>query len=229
MGIVLTTLSVHGPNREIAEIIFQPKRRLIRGPSETGKSYIYDCLWYMLGGSDLPEMLPLAEGYQEFRLRFTAQNNEYEVRRGLSGGGAVIYRRAVGHSEEQSFEILDEDLGELLVALSGASGKQILRNHSQRGAVTGDDLRHWSLWSQSDIPAKQPSVGTGHAAPKHEASFHLFLTGTDDSSIQLRKSQSEAERARGELRAAETALARIQTLMPGSLKREEVAEALAGC
>lgn len=226
MGIVLTSLSVHGPEREVAQVTFHPKRRLIRGPSETGKSYIYDCLWYMLGGDDFPETFPLSQGYQEFRLRFTALGDEYEVRRGLSGGGAAIYSRAPDNAEEQSFEPLDQDLGKLLVTLSGADGKQILRNHSKRGAVTGDDLRHWSLWSQSDIPAKQPSVGIGQAASKHEASFHLFLTGTDDSGIQLRKSQSEAERARGELQAAETALARIQALMPEDLRREEVADAL---
>lgn len=226
MGIVLTSLSVHGPDREVAEVIFHPKRRLIRGPSETGKSHIYDCLWYMLGGDDLPGTFPLTQGYQEYRLRFTAHGDEYEVRRGLSGGGAAIYWRALGNTKEQAFEHLDEDLGKLLVSLSGASGKQILRNHSKRGAVTGDDLRHWSLWSQTDIPAKQPSVGAGHAASKREASFHLFLTGNDDSGIQLRKSQTEAERARGELQAAEAALARIRTLMPADLKREEVEEAL---
>jgi hypothetical protein len=226
LGIVLTSLSVHGPDREIAEVLFHPKRRLVRGPSETGKSYIYDCLWYMLGGDDLPETFPLAQGYQEFRLRFTAQGDEYEVRRGLSGGGATIYWRSLSGTEEQEFENLDQDLGKLLVTLSGAMGKQILRNQSKRGAVTGDDLRHWSLWSQSDIPAKQPTVGTGHAAPKREASFHLFLTGTDDSGIQLRKSQTEAERARGELQAAEAALTRIQSIMQADLKRKDVADAL---
>lgn len=226
MGIVLTSLSVHGPDREIAEVLFHPRRQLIRGPSETGKSYIYDCLWYMLGGSDLPESFPLTQGYQEFRLRFKADDDEYEVRRGLSGGGAAVYRRALGDTEDQAFEPLDQDLGELLVALCGASGKQILHNHSKRGAVTGDDLRHWSLWSQSDIPAKQPCAGSGYAAPKHEAAFHLFLTGTDDSAIQLRKSATEAERTRGELQAAETALKRIEALMPKDLKRNEVEEAL---
>ena len=151
---------------------------------------------------------------------------EYEVRRGLSGGGAAVYSRALGNAEELAFNHLDQDLGKLLVTLSGASGKQILRNQSTRGAVTGDDLRHWSLWSQSDIPAKQPSVGAGHAASKREASFHLFLTGNDDSGIQLRKSQSDAERARGELQAAENALVRVQSFMHAELKRDDVAQAL---
>lgn len=226
MGIVLTSLSVHGPDREVAEILFHPKRQLIRGPSETGKSYIYDCLWYMLGGNELPESFPLTQGYQEFRLRFEAADGEYEVRRGLTGGGSAVYTRMLGDTEDQAFEPLDQDLGELLVALCGASGKQILRNHSKRGSVTGDDLRHWSLWSQSEIPAKQPSAGSAYAVSKHEAAFHLFLTGTDDSAIQLRKSAAETERARGELQAAETALKRIEALMPKDLKRNEVEEAL---
>lgn len=226
MGIVLTSLSVHGPDREVAEVCFHPNRKLIRGPSETGKSYIYDCLWYMLGGNDLPESFPLTQGYQEFRLRFEATDYEYEVRRGLSGGGASVYSRLIRSTEDQAFEELDQDLGELLVTLCGASGKQILRNHSERGAVTGDDLRHWSLWSQSDLPAKQASAGRGYAIPKHEAAFHLFLTGTDDSAIQLRKSAKEAQLARGELQAAEAALKRIEALMPKDLKRNEVEEAL---
>lgn len=226
MGIILTSLSVHGPDREVAEVPFHPRRQLIRGPSETGKSYIYDCLWYMLGGNDLPESFPLTQGYQEFRLQFRASEGEYEVRRALAGGGAAVYTRVLGNTEDQAFELLDQDFGDLLVALCGASGKQILRNHSERGAVTGDDLRHWALWSQSDIPAKQPSAGKGYSIPKHEAAFHLFLTGSDDSAIQLRKPAKEAERARGELQAAEAALKRIETLMPKDLKRNEVEEAL---
>lgn len=227
MGIVLTSLSVHGPGCEVAEVLFHPRRQLIRGPSETGKSYIYDCLWYMLGGNDLPETFPLTQGYQEFRLRFKAAEGEYEVRRGLAGGGAAVYARVLGDdAEDQPLERLDQELGELLVELCGASGKQILRNHSERGAVTGDDLRHWSLWSQSDIPAKQPSAGKGYSIPKHEAAFHLFLSGSDDSAIQLRKSAKDAERARGELQAAETALKRIEALMPKDLRRNEVEEAL---
>lgn len=226
MGIVLISLSVHGADREVAEVCFHPNRKLIRGPSETGKSYIYDCLWYMLGGNDLPESFPLTQGYQEFRLRFEATDYEYEVCRGLSGGSASVYSRLIGSAEGQAFDPLEQDFGELLVALCGASGKQILRNHSERGAVTGDDLRHWSLWSQSDLPAKQASAGKGYAVPKHEAAFHLFLTGADDTGIQLRKSAKEAQLARGELQAAEAALKRIEALMPKDLKRNEVEDAL---
>lgn len=123
MGIVLSSLSVHGPDREIAEVKFDPKKRLIRGPSETGKSHIFDTLWYMLGGGDLPTMFPLMQGYQEYRLRFTAAQQEYEVRRAVNGGLPDVYTRALGNENEQAFEAQKVDLGALLVELSGAKGK----------------------------------------------------------------------------------------------------------
>ena len=224
--IVLSSLSAHGPDRTVAEVTFDKKRRLIRGPSETGKSYIFDALWYLLGGTEPPERLPLADGYQEFRLRFTAGDKEFEVRKALIGGPAGVYVRALGNEEELAFEYQEGDIGELLVELSGAKGKKILRNHSKRGDVTGDDVRHWALWSQTELPSKTPTVGEGPAAQKREASFHLFLAGTDDSAIELRKSSNDAERAKGALAAAESSLARVESIIPEDVTRPEVVDAL---
>ncbi|WP_179215138.1 hypothetical protein [Achromobacter xylosoxidans] len=180
----------------------------------------------MLGGNEQPATFPLTEGYQEFRLRFSVETLEYEIRRALSGGPGVVHIRALDGGESLEFSPLDVDVGELLVDLSEAKGKQILRNHSKRGPVTGDDIRHWALWSQTELPSKKPTVGDGQSASKREASFHLFLTGTDDAGIQLRKTQNEVDRARGELTAAENALSRVESVMPNDLKREEVQESL---
>jgi hypothetical protein len=180
----------------------------------------------MLGGGELPTTFPLMQGYQEYRLRFTASRHEYEVRRAINGGLPDVYVRALGSEDEQAFEAQKVDLGALLVELAGAKGKQILRTHSDRGAVTGDDVRHWALWSQTELPSKIPTIGSGYGASKREASFHLFLTGTDDSAINTRTSKTDAERAKGALAAAEDALARVKSIIPDDLKREEVEDAL---
>jgi hypothetical protein len=226
MAIILRRLQSTGPDLPDAELAFHAKRFLIRGPSETGKSYIRDCLWYLLGGDKLPKSFPLAEGYQELRLRFTAHENEYEVRRALRGGGAAVYRRPLGADDEQAFEPLDQDVGELLVDLSGARGKQILRSMSERGPVTGDDVRHWSLLSQTAILSEEPTSGTGFGIAKRVASFNLFLSGTDDIAVQLRKSSAEVERIKGQLSSAEDAFQRIQAGLSTDAKRDDVADAL---
>jgi hypothetical protein len=226
MAIILTTLKAVGVDREDAEIPFDAKRQVIRGPSETGKSYIRDCLWYMLGGEKPPKGIPLAEGYQQLQLRLAADGNQYEVRRGLSGGGEAIYHRPLNNPDASAFEPLEDDLGDLLVKLSKAAGKQILRNQSDRGPVTGDDLRHWSLWSQTEIPGEDPTSGQGYATTKRISSFNLFLSGTDDAAIQVNKTKAEVDRIKGQLTSAEAALERTKAGLPDDVKREDVTDAL---
>ncbi|WP_298018421.1 hypothetical protein [uncultured Castellaniella sp.] len=224
MAIVLTRLQSIGPDRLDAAIEFHDKRSLIRGPSDTGKSYIRDCLWYLLGGDKVPKTFPLAEGYQELLLRFTSEGMEYEVRRALNGGAAAVCKRPLGR--DQDFEAHDQDIGELLVELSNAKDHQIIRSLSERGPVTGDDVRHWSLWSQTTILSDEPTSGPGFGATKRISSFNLFLTGTDDAAVQLRKKSSEVERIKGQLTSAEDALKRVQVGLPSNSTREDVADAL---
>lgn len=226
MAIVLKRLKSVGPDREDAVLNFDEKRSLIRGPSDTGKSYIRDCLWYLLGGDKLPKKFPLAEGYQELQLRFDSDGFEYEVRRALIGGQPAVYYRATGSEEDLAFEPLEDDLGELLVERSGAAGKQIIRSQSERGAVTGDDVRHWSLWSQTAILSEEPTSGDGFATTKRAASFSLFLTGVDDAALTLRKKTKEVERIKGQLSSAEDALKRVQAGLPNEAKRNDVSDAL---
>lgn len=226
MAIVLKRLKSVGLEREDAVVNFGEKRTLIRGPSDTGKSYIRDCLWFLLGGDKLPKTFPLAEGYQELQLRFESDGFEYEVRRALIGGQPAVYCRVKGNEEELAFEPLEDDLGELLVERSGATGKQIIRSFSDRGVVTGDDIRHWALWSQTAILSENPTSGEGFSVTKRTASFNLFLTGVDDAKVELRKKTSEVERIKGQLSSAEDALTRVQAGLPKDAKRGDVADAL---
>jgi hypothetical protein len=226
MAIVLKRLKSNGPDREEAVLDFDEKRTLIRGPSDTGKSYIRDCLWFLLGGDKLPKTFPLAEGYQELQLRFESDGLEYEVHRALIGGQPTVYSRAKGNDVELVFEPLEDDLSEMLVQLSGAAGKQIIRSSSERGGVTGDDIRHWALWSQTAILSENPTSGDGFAVTKRTASFSLFLTGNDDAAITLRKKTSEVERIKGQLSSAEDGLKRVQAGLPKDVKRSEVSDAL---
>lgn len=226
MAIILKRLKSVGPDREDAVLIFDEKRSLIRGPSDTGKSYIRDCLWYLLGGDKHPKYFPLAEGYQELQLRFESGGFEYEVRRALIGGQPAVYCRAAGSDEDLAFEPIEGDLGELLVERSGAASKQIIRSQSERGAVTGDDVRHWSLWSQTAILSEEPTSGEGFAVTKRSASFSLFLTGVDDSAITLRKKTKDVERIKGQLSSAEEAFKRVQAGLAKDAKRSDVSEAL---
>lgn len=226
MGIILGKLTATGPALPDAEIEFDAKRRVIVGPSDTGKSYIRGCLWYLLGGDKPPKTFPLARGYLDLRLRFTSGEREFEVRRSPLGGDAAVWARSLGNVDGQGFEAVDADISDLLVELSGAAGKQILRNQSERGPVTGDDVRHWALWSQTEIPAEHATSGQGFAITKRTSSFNLFLSGSDDASIQLTKTKSEVERIKGQLTSAEASLERVKAGLPADATRAAVADGI---
>src|SRR5687768_8581363 len=90
MTMILKRLVAKGPNKVDAEIIFSSTNCLIRGPSDTGKSYIRDCLWYLLGGDKQPKPIPLDEGYESLVLEISSGNEIYVITRGLRGGSAAI-------------------------------------------------------------------------------------------------------------------------------------------
>ncbi|CAG9164515.1 hypothetical protein [Cupriavidus pampae] len=242
MAIRLIRLAATGLNKPIAEIPFDPLRALIRGPSDTGKSYIRDCLWYLLGGDKVPKELPEADGYETLELEIAHGEDSYLVRRALRGGGAYILRTVRVEDEgterpgidtlmvtdvPEGMEQIEADLSELVVELSGAGKKQILRSKSKRGPVTGSDVRHWFMLSQPTVISEDPTSGASHSdRPQRIAAFHLFLTGNDDSAVALIQSKSEKDRLFGQLTSAQDALKRVMAGVDSNTKRTDVEDAI---
>lgn len=231
MAITLKQLSVHGPGLSPAVVVFDGRRTLIRGPSDTGKSHIWKCIWFLLGGTGSLEQFPESQGYDSLELAFLHGGHEYRVRKAMSGGAARVLVRQddlwVADGAPNPLEDVEQDLGELLVSLSGAAGKLVLRTRSEKGPITGDDLRHWALLSQPRMISEDATKGTGHGSDKHVSSYSLFLSGLDDSTVELYKSASEKDRAKGMLAAAESELARLEGLIPADANRASTVQALA--
>lgn len=230
MAITLKQLSVHGPGLLPAKVFFDGRRTLIRGPSDTGKSHIWKCIWFLLGGTGTLEQFPESEGYDSLELAFLHDEHEFIVRKAMSGGAAHIQMRIcdllVSDSTPNRLKVVDEDLGELLVRLSGAAGKLVLRNRSEKGPLTGDDLRHWALLSQPGMISEDATNGKGHGSYKHVSSYSLFLSGLDDSAVELYKTTSEKDQAKGRLAAAEAELVRLQCIIPADTDRASTVAAL---
>lgn len=231
MTITLKHLSVHGPGLLPAVVVFDGRRTLIRGPSDTGKSHIWKCIWFLLGGTATLEQFPESQGYDSLELAFLHGEHEYLVRKAMSGGAARVLVRLddlwVRDGTPNPLEDINQDLGELLVQLSGAAGKQVLRKRSEKGPITGDDLRHWALLSQPGMISEDATKGKGHGKDKHVSSFSLFLSGLDDSAVELYKTASEKDQAKGRLAAAEAELARLQGVIPADTDRASAVAALA--
>lgn len=226
MTIKLLSLVATGLDRPKAQVNFRDPAMLIRGASDTGKSYIRDCLWYLLGGDKLPKRIPEAFGYDLLTLELEVDHERYEVRRAHAGGDSSLIKQNVGEDGKVTSERLEEDIADFLVRQAGAAGKQLLRSRSKRGLVTGGDLRHWFLLSQPMMISEDATAGPVANATQRIAAFHMFLTGTDDSAIELVKTSKELDRLAGQLFGVEEALRRIRADLPNEQKKDDVAEAL---
>lgn len=230
MAIILRSLTVTGPGKPEAQIEFRYPATLVRGPSDTGKSYIRDCLWALLGGEKNPKKIPQAEAYDTMSLRLDVEGIDstvqmYEVKRAIAGGESAV-SRLLENADLSVKEDSDDDVGEFLVEKAGASGKQLLRSRSKKGGVTGGDLRHWFLLSQPAMISESPTFGDRTNAVQRIAAFHLFISGTDDAAIELAKTGAEKYTLTGKLLGLEESLRRVKAELPHDKNREEITEAL---
>jgi len=226
MTVKLVSLVATGTDKPEARVNFGDPAMLVRGPSDTGKSYIRDCLWYLLGGEKQPKKIPEALGYDLLTLELAVDEGSFEVRRALAGGDSALVMVRVDEGGNTTRTVLDEDVNEFLVVHAGAAGKQLLRSRSKKGFVTGGDLRHWFLLSQPTMISEDPTAGQVANATQRVAAFHMFLTGSDDSAIELIKTSKELERLAGQILGVEESLRRVRADLPGDHSRVEVAEAL---
>lgn len=226
MTVKLVSLVASGPDKPDARVDFRHPAMLVRGASDTGKSYIRDCLWYLLGGEKLPKKIPEALGYDLLTLELEVDDARYEVRRAHAGGDSSLSKLGAGEDGNRTKEVLEEDVGDFLVRHAGAAGKQLLRSRSKRGLVTGGDLRHWFLLSQPTMISEDATAGSVANATQRIAAFHMFLTGADDSAIELVKTSKELDRLAGQILGVEEALRRVRADLPSDQSRVDVADAL---
>ena len=86
-GFALRRLALTGPGRPAAELTFTRGLNVIAGPSDTGKSFVLQCIDYALGGGDVPKEIPEAERYTTVILEIESNHDKrvYTFERSLRG------------------------------------------------------------------------------------------------------------------------------------------------
>lgn len=87
-GFMISRLRITGPDAKPAELSFAPGLNVVSGASNTGKSYIVQCLNYMMGAQRPPKVVPEAAGYTQMFMELQSAAGEYAVlERHLTKGG----------------------------------------------------------------------------------------------------------------------------------------------
>jgi hypothetical protein len=202
-GFQLRRLRVIGKGKDPAEVSFDRGFNVISGASNTGKSYILQCIDFMLGSTKRPKRIKESIGYESVLLEIEDHEGKtHQLERSLSGQ-AFVHRMISGDqvlSEERLSEKHEPNdkatISGLLLELSKAWGLKIRQNESGKTRpLSFRDLSWLSLMDEVRIIGDESPVLSGQYTTRTEelSFFNLVLTGIDDASVIARESRKESK------------------------------------
>jgi len=213
-GFAIRQLALVGMGKAPAEITFTRGLNVIAGPSDTGKSFIAQCLDYALGSGDPPKAIPEADGYTSVVLEIEANSDQrvYSLERSVRGGEVLC------KTDGQPDRILaarhqggrEDTVSQFLLNLSGLGRKKVRTNErGETRPLSFRDMTRLVIIDEETIIKESSPVLSGQVLHKTVEScvFRLLLTGTDDSSIIAKEDLKVAKgRQAGRIELLETLL-----------------------
>ncbi len=196
-GFRLAKLIVVGDGKPEASISFEPGFNVLTGPSNSGKSYIVECIDYILGSDTIPgEDIGEAKGYDSAFLEIETYNGKpFTLERGLAGSDIRLYESRYADrstavmrtlaSESQTKK--SETLSTFLLKLMDIENAKIRINaNGELGNLTFRTVSHLFIVNETSIIAKKHSpvrLATGYAKTASERAFNYLITGQDDHAV----------------------------------------------
>jgi hypothetical protein len=195
-GIYFVELLLKGFGKKDASIEFSKGINIISGPSNTGKTFIFECLEYMLGGSGLKRRITQSESYNEIFLEIGRYNGTpFTIKTDFESGDFHQYECPIDEITSVSkFKTLKREhspgkQNTLSYSLLNECG---LANHLVRTNANGKtrelsfrDIRVLHLIDEIRVLTQGSPLLTGQHVSKtvEENVARLLLTGNDDSGI----------------------------------------------
>jgi AAA domain len=216
-GLRLVRLVVSGEGKEDAEVTFTQGLNVITGPSDTGKTYIFDTIDFVLGASNAPKDINEAQGYEVARLTIaTSTGEEHVLERSLRGGDVMVTSPSGATRPLKAKHAADDPntVSSFLLELAGLSGRRIRSNQGGRTRpVSFRDLARVALVNEVDVMAARSPALSGQFVNKTVESrfLRLLLTGEDDASVIAAEDPKKASgRRAGRTEVLEDLVARVQ-------------------
>lgn len=206
--IALIHLTFVGAATEPASVEFGSGATVIRGPSDTGKSFIGGAIDFMLGGSKPLNDIPERTGYSTVLLGIRLPSGgALTLARSVDGGDFGVHegdiRQAPDAPPVRSLKAKhqagnEETVSAFLLKEIGLDGKRIRRNaHNQTNALTFRNLAHFCVIDETSMQAdRSPSLSSVTTSVTSDIStLKLLLEGEDDSSLVAVPTSKELKQA----------------------------------
>ncbi|WP_419777748.1 hypothetical protein [Malaciobacter marinus] len=196
-GFFIKKVQVEGGSKEIRSARFRRGLNVIYGPSDTGKTLIYQCIDYMLGSSKRPKdmSIPEIEGYSLCKLEIESFNGDtFLLERALKGGDIKLYDK--DNNLVDTLKIKNDKksekktISDFLLELCNIESKEIRKNNdAQKQMLYFQDISKYFLIDEETIIIDKspisikPDRGFNASATFEKNVFKFLLTGEDDSAI----------------------------------------------
>jgi hypothetical protein len=224
MSIRLHRLVLTGPGKKPAILDFAGISHLVFGPTDTGKSYVLECLRYGLGSTTRPRDIGSSEGYMQLSLQLMSDTGfQYTFFRDMVDGSEAVYEGFHDLPPQIERSPLDREIQELLLSLNGGEGRKLLVKAGERGNFTSSDLRRVSLFDEIETLDKVPLVGSDNLLKmRNRSSLALILSGVDDSQTTLVLSKDKRTLAKGYVEALDAEIAALKSGLPAGTSKTDV-------
>lgn len=201
-GFRILQLRLTGKDVEDAEVRFTKGLNVICGPSDTGKTFILQCVNYVLGGKDKPKDIDEAAAYDTIFLTIAAyqDNKRYTLKRSLRGGSIDVSTEGKEPFvlKAQHKKDTQNTISYFLLKLSNLENRWIKKNENgTKQSLSFRNIVHLSLVNEQQVIKEVSPALTGHRTSKtvELSVFRLLLTGIDDSSM-INKSADKISKIR---------------------------------
>jgi DNA repair ATPase RecN len=224
----IESVVVSGPDRADAAVYFEKGANVVQGGSNTGKSYIVQCLKFALGANTPPKPINESQGYTTLKVKFVHDDGRsFTIERHLSESSkptfydeeGKVQTLGVKHNPTKMNSISNQFLDRL-----GLNGKLLLKGTASlnNASFSLRDFEKVFLMDETRIVAEYSPLGTGQKDERtmETSILKLLLTGKDDTGVKQAKKELASKGALRHRAAAVEDI--IKQFYPG----DDAAEAL---
>ena len=186
---ILRKLTLSGYEKKDATLLFEEGLNVITGDSDTGKTYAFQCLNYILGAENPPKSISEAAGYSTISLDFSVDDDLYTLERTI--GASKI---EVTHDDEKNLIPCKHDatnaknLSRYLLQLLQEHDQIAFLKKNQKNekrSLSFRDIVHLITVGETDIIAESSAFQSIQYTEQtvRKSVLKYIITGVDDRHI----------------------------------------------
>lgn len=237
--IQLRHLTFIGTSVQPATVEFGDKLTLIRGPSDTGKSFIADAIDFMMGATSLKE-IPERAGYSTALLGLQLPSGDVvTLSRSVTGGSFGLYQQDIrsgpldvppqtlspSHSSTS-----ETNISRFLLSAAGLDGLRVRKNvKNETDALSFRNIAHLCIVDETQMQSETPPALTGQyvTRTKEVSVLKLLLQDEDDSELVANPDATQTRRsARAKVEVVDGLIADLMHRLADSPPEQEVRDQL---